>query len=541
MKKTIALLLALMMVCGLFTGCSNTTSNNSTPPAGNSEPAQTDNSGGDSDGRRDEITVALSVDLADLTPCQPNGPGRSNIFWTIYETLFDYDENMNFTGNLAKGYTEVSDTEWDVELYQEIYDSDGNHITADDVVFCVNWLVDNGYNIRYNLFDSIEKIDEYTVRYHWTEKPASLSDLEWPLCRTFIFSETAWNEHNFASEPVATGNFKVENYTIGSSLVLVANEDYWADKTSEDVSGRMPYHNTNVSRTVFNVIPESTSAVLSLQTGEIDFCDYVPVANLADFQEGGAYSDKYIVETTISTDYYYLMPNATSSVLGDDVNLRLAIYYALDNNAIAAVMGGDYMPLQTLGSTAFPDFNESWNDEANYVNTQDADKAKEYLAQSSYSGETITIVGVSDEAAQNAMRVIVNELQAVGITAEMVPYEKAMFQTIVAEREGWDFSLTSVGGATLIGSFSTLFSQIENNGYSSGWVKDDTLEELFQTANADATHDDEHMKELIDYAFENGYVYPLTALSSSLVYTKDISKVVTREGYWVIGACEFAQ
>lgn len=540
MKKTIALLLALVMALGLLAGCSssNPTPSSSTPAQTGSQPVESTEVSGN--GLRDEVTVAVSVDLGNLTPCRPNGPGRSNIFWTIYETLFDYDENMNFAPNLAQGYTIVSDTEWDIELFHEIYDTEGNHITADDIVYAVNWLVDNGYNIRYDLFESIEKIDEYTVRYHWVEKPAALSDLEWPLCRTFMFSQTAFENHNFATDPVATGHFKVESYTLGSSLVLVANDNYWANNTSEDVSGRVSYHDITVNRVVYNIIPESVSAVIALQAGDVDLCDYVPVASLADFEEGGAYSDKYVVETTISTDYYYLLPNM-SGVLGDDPNLRQAIFYALDNNSIAAVMGGSYMPLSTLGSSAFSDFNEAWNDSPSYANTQDLELAKQYLAQSNYNNEEITIIGMSSEECQNAMTMILNQLSALGLNIKLQPYEKAFLQTVMAERTGWDILLFSTGGQTLIGSYSALFSHSENNGYTTGWLKDDTLEELYRTANADATHDDAHMKALIDYAFENGYVYPLTALSSSLVYSRDIQSICYREGYWVIGASQFAQ
>ena len=40
------------------------------------------------------------------------------------------------------------------------------------------------------------------------------------------------------------------------------------------------------------------------------------------------YSDQYNVDINLSGDYYYMMPNMASSVTGDDLNLRLAMYYA---------------------------------------------------------------------------------------------------------------------------------------------------------------------------------------------------------------------
>ena len=48
-----------------------------------------------------------------------------------------------------------------------------------------------------------------------------------------------------------------------------------------------------------------------------------------------------------------MMPNMASSVTGDDLNLRLAMYYALDNDAIATAMGSSYAPLKSLGTAYF--------------------------------------------------------------------------------------------------------------------------------------------------------------------------------------------
>ena len=535
MKKLMALLLTTVMVVSMLAGCSSSSSSSSDDTTASADAEETTDSG-----LYDKVVVALAADPADLTPYKPNGTGRSNFFWSIYETLFDFDDDNNLVPNLAMSYTEVSDTEWEIEIYHNIYDSDGNNITAEDVVFSVNWLVDSGNNIKYTLFDSIEVVDDYTVLYTWTEKPESVTDLEWPLCRTFIFSETAWNEHNFATDPVATGSFVVESFTAGSSLVLTANENYWADNTDEDVSMRLAYHTATVETVEYQVISESVSAVLALQMGTVDLCDYVPLTSLSDFEEGGDYADQYTVETTISTDYYYMLPNFCSDTIGDDLNLRLAIYYALNSDTIATAMGGSYLTLTTLGDIAFDDYDEAWEEDETYVNTYDLELAQEYLAASDYNGEEIVIVSLSSEECENAMTMIQSLLiDGLGLNVKIEQYEKAYFQTIVAESTGWDFQITSTGGTTLIGSFSALFSHEENNGYTNAWLQDETLEELYTTACADATHDSEHMKELIDYAFSIGYVYPLTALSSSLVYSNIISEICYREGYWTIGASTF--
>lgn len=152
MKKLIAILLSVALLCGIFAGCSVTESTSTATtaaPAAVKAENQTDTvtTVEAINGLYPEVQVAVSADMEDLSPCKPNGTTRSNVFWSIYETLFDLDDNQKLIPNLASGYTVVSDTAWDVTLYENIYDTDGNHITADDVVFDVTWLIEGGSNI----------------------------------------------------------------------------------------------------------------------------------------------------------------------------------------------------------------------------------------------------------------------------------------------------------------------------------------------------------------------------------------------------------
>ena len=545
-KRSIALLLTAVLVLSSLSGCGATTSSKSSgeSTSGTAVSAGNSESGlAESNGLYSKVVVAVSADMEDLTPCKVNGVTRSNVFWSIYESLFDFDEDLNLVPSLATGYTIVSDTEWDIEIYKKIYDSDGNHITADDVVHAVEWLVESGNNIRYNIFASIEKIDDYTVRYHWKEAPTSTSDLEWPLTRTFIFSQTAWESHNFAVDPVGTANFTVESFVTGSSLTLKANYDYWAQNTDEDVSMRCRFHDTTVDTIVYNTIAEPFSAVVALEMGTVDFCDYVPLNSLAEFAEGGTHSERYNVESTLGTEYYYFLPNmadGVSGIVGKDLDLRLAIYYALDNEVVAKAMSGNNVVLKTLGCSSYPDHEASWDDDPNYINTYDVAAAKKYLEASNYNGEEIVIIGLANEECKNAMMMIQSLLvDSLGLNVSLQTYEKSFLLTVMAERTGWDFCVANTGGSILVDSWNRVISQEGNDGWTYGWLKDDKLQQLYDTARAGGTHDAEHMKAVIDYAFSIGCIYALSVRSSSIVYSKDITDVCYREGYWVIGASKF--
>lgn len=551
LRTTLVMLLGLSMLagCSVTSGSATGTEDSTKAAASAAAPDGTNAPAGEADsvaegtinaeGRFDKVVVAVNADPADLLPCKPNGNGKPKFFWSIYEALFDYDDENNLVPSLASGYTEESDTVWNIKLFEEIYDSEGNHITADDVVYSVNWLIETGNNIKYDVLDHVEKVDDYTVAYHWKEKP-SANQLEFILVRTFIFSQTAFENHNFATEPVGTGPFVVSEFVSGSELVLEAADDYWADKTSEDVSMRLGIHKATVQTVEFKVISEASQAVVALEMGTVDFCDYVTFSMLSEFEEGGPYSEQYKVDTNLSGDYYYMMPNMASAVTGDDLNLRLAMYYALDNNAIATSMGSGYAPLKSLGTSYFYDFNSEWEEEATYVNTYDMELAKDYLSKSDYNGEEIVIVGLVNEECKNAMTMMQSLLAQVGIKASIQTYEESLMNTILAEQTGWDFVVTRLGGSTLVASWNTLFNNDVHDGKTTNWLADQKLQELYETSLADETHDDEHVKACMDYAFSIGDVYPISGMASSIVYNRKIEEIYYREGYVTVGSSRYA-
>ncbi|MGM9602092.1 MAG: ABC transporter substrate-binding protein [Faecousia sp.] len=536
MKKLFALFLCLVMVFSLA-ACGtqeNTSSKEDTVPSG--EAAQLlDN------GRYPSITATLSMDVENLEPKDPNAASKMNIYWMIYESLFDIDDNGSFVPSIGKDLTIINDTTYSVEIYDCVYDSAGNHITADDVVYSVYWLVNSGNALKYDFFESVEATGEFTVEFHWNSAPSALSDLEFPLGRTFIFSQKAFEDGNFSSNPIGTGSYTVTNYVAGSVLVLEANDNYWALKDESIMNERLDIHRANVQTIEYKVITEASQASISLEKQEADYCDYITAAAISKFEEGGQYSSLYNVNTEMSGDFYVVVPNCHRIT---DVNLRLAIFYALDNSAIAQVMGGSYTALSVVGTSFFNDYVPEWEDLSTYNNTYDPDLAKEYLAKSNYAGENIRIVCQSNEADKNAATMIQTLLTQIGITSSIDAMDSTLFKTRTSELDTWELEIGTVGGATMVGAYNRLYSNtvhtIDGVGYTLGMIRDDKLQQLYTTANADATHDAEHLTELNNYVLDNAYMYALAGLSSSRVYTKDISKLYFREGHAVtLGPSEY--
>ena len=541
MKKTLALFLALVMVfglcaCGGTTGSSTAVSDNFDAYAAKF---------GTVDGLYRDVTVASRMDIQKLDPTSGTGAPKDAFYWNIYECLFDLDTDGNLYPDLAKGYEPAEDgSYWDIFLYESIKDSNGNDITAEDAAASFKWLVDAGEALKYEDVKSWEAVDTYTFRIYWEHAPSSPNDYEFPLARTYVF-DSQYAGSDFATQPVGTGNYVVADFVTGNHLTLWATPKYWALNTDEDLTGRLNLHDAHVQMINYEIISESATAEVALEEGTVDYCDYITQqASIEKFKT--KYADKYVVDDSgIANTYFFLEPNMdSSSLLGNDENLRLAIYYGLSSDMIAALMGSSYVPMKTLGHRGFGDFNPEWENEENYCNKYDVELAKDYLAKSTYAGQDLNIICKTSEIEKNAAQSILSQLTALGITCHMTSVDNSIFTSETSDPANYDMILFEMGGPSLVSSLGLPLGNPNTNAdgtdsWSLNFIRDKELVDLLDVAKADATHTEENVKAVIDYALGHSYIYPIAYSFTCYIYNKDITNLYTRENVVTPAACTF--
>ena len=556
-RKLTALILAGVLTAAMLGGCGSSDSSDTTSDDTEdtteevAEEAEEEASSGqaevdtsrtttdDSDEKYEKIVVALSQDPTDLEPIQMTSTSKPYFYWSVYECLFDFEDG-DYVPALAESYTIVDDLHYDVTIRDCIYDSDGNHITADDVVYSYEWMISTGETSQMEAYESIEKVDDYTVRFTWAEgtDATGVAVLEGPFCRVAIFSQTAFEEHNFATDPVATGPYIITEFTSGSKLILEARDDYWA---SDEILATMTRtHQANVQTIEYDIITEAAQQVIALQTGSIDFAIGVSDENISDFQEGGSYSENYNAFAIQSNLYYRLETNLSEDSLLSDENLRLAIFYALDNEAIATAVGA-LEPAYAVASDWYSDYCYEWEEMETYINTYDVELAKEYLEKSDYNGETLILCGNNSDQIKNIMVFIQALLTNIGINVEVEATESSITIEKRHSTDTWDMSVISTGGSTIIGSYNSyLNNKKSDNGLTSQFLEDDTLQEMYELCKTIDGHTDENMTALYEYCLENAYIYTIGSITSNTVYSTDIAEIYYREGeYETMGGSTF--
>ena len=486
--------------------------------------------------KAEKVVVALNSDPTDLTPQNPNSTGKNEVLPEIYEALFDVIDG-EYVPILAESYTEVDELHWNVKIRENIYDSEGNHITASDVVYSYNWLIETGNYQKYDLFGGIKQVDDYTVEFTWTSNPAVLSGLDMIWCRTYIFSEAAYNAHNFATDPIGTGPYVVSSFTSGSSVILEANENYW--QTDESQIGEM--HTANVQTIEYRIIKEAAQRVIALETGNVNYAEQVDENSIDEFLEGGTYAEDYEVYTVYDNRTYFTMFNQDDGKIGNDINFRLACYYAINNEGLAEALGFA-APAVTLGNPYYLDYQTKWESDENYMTTYDLDLAKEYLEKTDYNGETLQLIVVNLEIAENIAQLIQNMLLNAGINVEITSYEQATLDSKMGDPAEWDMAVYRCGhDAYVAGAWNICMNKEgRESGKTINFINDDILQEKYELVSSLDGHTEDNLDDMQQYWIDNAYYCGLAAVFNRTVYSNNIAALyVTGSGAMIPGACTY--
>lgn len=291
----------------------------------------------------------------------PDGDGRF-VWAQIYETLVRLDENLNMVPGLAESWESEEDGKiWTFNLRQDIKFHDGTPFNADAVKFSYG---DNAYvtKVKTLPLENVEVVDDYTVKFTCAKPiplPTYLTHVAWP-----IVSPSSVNSAGEFTQPIGTGPFKYVNYAKGQEVVLEKNDEYWGD-------------NVKLDKVVFKIIPDATSRILALKSGDIDMCLKVPESDVAALGE----NKDIIVNRRLSTFTDFLQFNCARAPF-DDVNVRKAVANAIDtegivssilNNVGVAAQGRPYSPVMMYSYEDLP------------LYSQNKDEAKSLLAESGWT------------------------------------------------------------------------------------------------------------------------------------------------------------
>lgn len=323
----------LAMLALLVAACDN--GDGETQDADEDATAETDGEGDDGGGDDGDgaapaeggtITVARSADVDNLDPHLATAFQSREALELIYETLVEFDEDLNVTEGLAEEWQYSEDGQTlTFTLRDDVRFHDGEDLTSADVAATIERLLDGDSGAvagsNFLTIDSIDTPDDHTVELSLSEPdqtlPAAFADANAAIVRA-----TAIEDGTIEDEPTGTGAFTFDEWQQGEAFRLAANDDYWRDGPLADAVD-------------IRVVPEQSSIAAGIQSANFHIGILEDPSIVLTLPE-----DNFDVHRPDALAYRALMLNQGGEGL-DAPEVRQAIACAIDREGLieAAALG----------------------------------------------------------------------------------------------------------------------------------------------------------------------------------------------------------
>ncbi len=296
--------------------------------------------GGASPDKKITFTVGMVNDAITFNPMFMIETPEYETAGVIYDTFLGWDQkDMSTVPGLAESWTQSDDgLTWTFQIRDDAVWHDGTPLTASDIAFTFNWILDNklGNYIDYLPFtDEISAPDDTTLVWKTTKATGA------PLYPPFIYivPEHIWSQYEGKADArtwkgfpdtVGSGPFKLVEWRRGDFWRLEANPDYW---------GGAP----KIDELVYRVFQNEETMVQALRQGEIDFADSVPPQlfeslkndpNITTHEAGSGYFIQMSTNQCTDAVPYCKKTGYTGHPALLDPQVRLALEYAIDRQTI---------------------------------------------------------------------------------------------------------------------------------------------------------------------------------------------------------------
>ena len=400
MKKVLSLALSVALCLGLLSACGGDSGSGSSGGSGS----------GSGDGELKTVTWANSSDITGLDPRNGSSTITASILASLYSTLVKTDPTGAIVCDAAESYEQVDDTTWHFTLRQDVYFTNGDQMTANDVAYTINSLRDSEKNYALSgdfSFMQVEVLGDFEFNiitdYAFPSLPLRLNYIK--IIPADYVEEVG--DEGFAEAPIGSGPFKFVSWTKDQSVVLEKNPDYY---------GEVP----QIDQLIFEVIPEAADRVAALQAGEVDIICNVPTTQAEYLQS----LDGIMVVGQPSTRVVWLQFNLVGEETPlDDIRVRQAMNYAVDRDAlIAGVLDGYAVKVASISTPEYEGYDP---DVQGY--TYDPDQARQLLADAGYADGFTIECSVSPGLLNgtDVVQAIAGQLAEVGINMTITEVDSA--------------------------------------------------------------------------------------------------------------------
>ena len=455
----------------------------------------------------------------------------------IFESLYSVDEQLQPRPQMAAGHAiEDGGKRWVITLRDGLRFHDGEPVLARDCVASINrWMKrdTSGQTLALRL-DALEAPDDRTVVFR-LKRP--FPQLPYILGKTMPYLSAIMPARLAATDPnqpitelVGSGPYRfVANEFSANSLAVLARFEAYRPR-DEPPSGTSGGRIAKLDRVEWRVIPDASTQINALLTGEIDWIAGVPPDLLSAVR-----GHPHIVVEVIDRfgSYPVLRPNHVSGPTAN-AGVRRAIMATLDGREIIAAAIGDAPGMVTAPIGVFAPGSPSENSAGmEHLGPKPLIEVRAMLKQAGYANERLVLLHQSDIATQHAMlQVIAKRLVEAGFNVDdqimdLATVVKRRNSREAPDKGGWSMQL---GVGSCVDSFSPVLNIGLRTGAAAwiGWPDDPVMEDLRERwlDSADAAEQKQLAGRIQETALSEVLFVPFGRYQASSAWRSSLSGIL---------------
>lgn len=478
-KRLLAMLLACALAVTALTGCGGSSGSGS----GNSGAGKT-------------VVIGAQSDLVTLDPGNMYEPYANMISYAAYDMLYRVKSGTMGTPepSVATGYTlDDTKTVYTFTLREDVVFASGNKLTAKDVVWSINRVLNMKESNAYSMVKIVEKVeapDDKTVVFTLSEPDASflvkLTSNAYCILDSEVVKQHGGSDSGndtakawLDTTSAGSGPYIIESWTPKEQLVLVKNDNYWGEKS-------------NIDKIILREMTSVDAQITALQNGEIDISLGLNTETAKQLE--GKENIQIEAGATALETFLVMSRDASLSPEMSNPKVQEAVRYALDYQGYLTLGGeGCTIPLNIVQDG----FSGALQRSADF---RDLEKAKALMAEAGYAEGfevTLTCANNNSEGLEwtTIAQKIKQDLAEINITVNIetleatLVYEKMREGTMPFYVMFWSPDYYDINN-----QFAFLPGTGENGtayGNRAKWELTDDNKELVELANKIQTESDE--------------------------------------------------
>lgn len=445
MRRKFALATVLLCLLLLLQACGG-----SAAPAKTSDPGKTNASGVADPGKPKyggTLRVARPADASGLDVRVVSDNGAVLATDLIFNPLVRTEPDLSLKPELATEWKTSSDGKtWTFTLRDDVTFHDGSKMTAEDVAFTFNSILDPKFVSKrrdyFTVIDKVEAVNPTTVRFILKAPYGDfLNNISLMGIVPKAYVEKVGDD-KFNQAPIGTGPFQLVDWVKQTRIVFKKNPNYFKKG--------LPY----LDQVIMRPITEDSVRISALEAGEIDLFQRNVPPEMIDRLKA---DKRFVFEKAPQVYYHFLALNNAVKPL-DNKKVRQAIAYAIDRKTIV----NDILKLGTPGKGPINPASPYFDPSLPYYEYNPA-KAKQLLADAGYpNGFDITLSTFTYPDYKKVGEMVQNYLSEVGIRAKLDVTDWGVFlQKFYAPRKEYQIGNSAVGA---VGPDAAMYGLFHSKG-----------------------------------------------------------------------------